>query len=128
MRARLVLDASAAAAVVFLEPDAQQVLAKLLRASSILVPPLFGYELANVGRTKVSRGEVSWARARRLLRATRTWPVRVVEVRWERAWRVARATGLTVFDAVYLGLARAERARILTLDAALAEASGRLLA
>lgn len=120
-----VLDASAAGAVVFREPAAELVGPILFQASQVLVPPLFAYELANVGRTKVLRHELDWEHAEDLLGDVASWPVRVVDVGWRDAWTLARRHGLTVYDAAYLALAASQDVRLLTLDAQLERAAGR---
>lgn len=125
MRGTIVLDASAAAAVVFREPGAVDVAGPLLRARRVLVPSLFHLELANVGRTKVLRGETDRRRALVLLRAAGAWPVEVADAPWLRALTIALRRRLTVYDAVYLGLAISHRCRLLTLDRQLARAAGR---
>ena len=124
----LVLDASAAAAIVFREPAGLLVAPRLFQASRALVPQLFHLELANVARTKVSRREIDRRRAFRLLADVRRWPVEVVSVGWERSLRLALRTGLTVYDAAYLRLARDRRVHLLSLDRALCFAAGRLAA
>ena len=120
----LVLDVSAAAAVVFREPDAFRVLPHLLAARRVRVPQLFHLELANVGRTKVRRGEIDWRNARRLLGTTQAWPIEIVAAPWQRVWSLARTHGLTTYDAAYLWLARRDRGKLLTLDRDLAAAAG----
>lgn len=121
----IVLDASAAAAIVFREPDAARVAPILLASARVRVPQLFHLELANVARTKVRRKEIDRRRAHVLLATTRKWPVEVVATPWERLWPLAWAHGLTIYDAAYLWLARTSRCRLLTLDVALASAAGR---
>lgn len=54
-RTRCVLDASAAAAVLFREPGFGAVLASMPPAGWI-VPPLFGIEVANVAKHETERG------------------------------------------------------------------------
>jgi predicted nucleic acid-binding protein len=122
----LVLDASAAAAVVFREPDGLLVAPHLFPAARVLVPQLFHLELANVARTKVVRREIDARRASQLLADVHKWPLDVISVRWERALRLALRSGLTVYDASYLRLARDRRVGLLTLDRALRVAGGRL--
>ena len=119
-----VVDASAAAAVAFREPAASIVAPVLFRARALRVPHIFHVELASVGRTKVLRGELDWPQARACLAAAATWPLTVVPISWRLAWETALRSGLTVYDACYLCLARKRRLRLLTLDAILHAAAG----
>jgi predicted nucleic acid-binding protein len=120
----LVLDASAAAALLFREPDAARVARLLLAERRVRVPHLFSLEVANVARTKVRRGELDRRRARALLATMRGWPIDVVTAPWDRLWPLAFTHRLTIYDAAYLWLARRSRCRLLTLDDALATAAG----
>ncbi len=120
-----VLDASAAAAVLFREPGAARVGSLLFGMDEVLVPPLFAYELANVARTKVLRRELGWDDAEVLLDDSARWPCRVTAVGWSEAWIQSRKHGLTVYDGAYLALAVSRRAGLLTLDVELARAAGR---
>jgi len=121
----IVVDASAAVAVLFREPDAKRVAPLLLTEKTIRVPQLFHLEIANVARTKVRRGEIDRRRARVLLGTTSAWPLEQVAAPWERLWPLAHTYGLTIYDAAYLWLARKSRCRLLTLDSALSIAAGR---
>ncbi len=120
----VVLDASAAGAVVFREPEALRVLPHLLAADAIVVPQLFFLELANIGRTKVRKGQIGVDDARTMLSETDSWPVQVLTVPWSDAWAAALRTHLTVYDASYLSIALRENRPILTLDHALIAAAG----
>ncbi len=124
----LVLDASAAIALLREEPGADNVRRHLAEArgagESILVPTLFWIELVNVLATRHR-----WS------------PAGIVEAVYEleqiglstadmgrpgtlAAIDVVGRTGLTAYDAVYLVLAESSDARLLTADAALANAAG----
>ena len=112
----VVVDASAAAAVLFREPESLQVAHRLFRASRALVPQLFHLEVANVGRTKVRRREIGVAQAAEVLAEIESWPLEVETVGWQDAWATAFASGLTVYDAAYLHLAVRFKLRLLSLD------------
>ncbi len=117
----VVVDASALAAVCFVEPDADT-WARRLDGAALHAPRLLQYELFSVALKKCkARPE----QARRVLEALTlalderqgiTWidpdPVDVV--------LLARATGLTTYDATYLCLAGMLEADLVTRDAALA--------
>ena len=120
----VVLDASAAGAIVFREPEALRVLPHLLETDSIVVPQLFFLELANIGRTKVRKGLIDVDHAHTMLGETDGWPITVRTVPWSEAWAVAMQAALTVYDASYLSIALTEDRPILTLDRALISAAG----
>ena len=120
----VVLDASAAGAIVFREPDALRVLPHLLETDAIVVPQLFFLELANIGRTKARQGLIGVDHAHTMLRETDGWPITVRTVSWSEAWTVARQAALTVYDATYLSIALKEDRPILTLDRELITAAG----
>lgn len=120
----VVLDASAAGAVVFREPDALRVLPHLLETHSIVVPQLFFLELANIGRSKVRRALLGAKHARALVAETESWPITVRTVPWSEAWALAMKADLTVYDASYLSIAVQEARPILTLDRELIIAAG----
>jgi predicted nucleic acid-binding protein len=123
-RDRAVLDASAAAAVLFREPGFGDVLRVLPSRGGLVAPPLLSLEVANVAREKVRRGEVGRADAEVLLAELDRWRVRRVDVRARDAWDVAWTHGLTLYDAAYLQLALARRLPIVTLDRELRRAAG----
>jgi len=119
----LVLDASAAAAVLFREPVAHKIAEPLFAARSVVVPQIFELEIANVGRSKVRQGFLSWKDAEALLKTMKQWPCKVLSVSWNKAWILSRKTGLTVYDAAYLALLGVKGRRLLSLDRALVRAS-----
>jgi len=120
---RVVVDASAAAAVLFREPDSLRVAPRLFGASRAVVPQLFHLEVANIGRTKVRRREIHEAQAMELLATIESWPLVVETVAWKDAWTAALVSGLTVYDAAYLHLTIRLRLPLVSLDAALVAAA-----
>jgi len=119
-----VLDASAAAAVLFREPDGEVVGRHLFKIAKLVVPQLFELEVADVARTKVFRKELGWESARSCLVELGAWPMEMELVTWSQAWGLARECDLTLYDAAYLYLARRRQLSLLTLDRALQEAAG----
>lgn len=120
---RVVVDASALAAVVFQEPKGGAI-RDYLNGALVFAPPLLRFEMANVAWKKVrqqpARGaEILGALAAVDRRSNISWqdvqPIDVV--------LMARATGLSVYDASYLWLAGLLGAELVTLDARLAAAS-----
>jgi predicted nucleic acid-binding protein len=123
-RSAVVLDASAACAVLFREPELALVLSALGDNPRLVVPPLFALEVANVARTKVRRRELSREAAEVLLDGIEKWPLDVVHVDWKDAWRLAWKHELTVYDAAYLWLSVDRELPLVTLDGELADAAG----
>ncbi len=120
---RVVVDASALAAVVFQEPKGEAI-RDYLNGALVFAPPLLRFEMANVAWKKVrqqpARGaEILGALAAVDRRSNISWqdvqPIDVV--------LMARATGLSVYDASYLWLAGSLGAELVTLDERLAAAS-----
>lgn len=122
MRA-VVADASALAAVLFGEPEADEV-ARRLDGAAVFAPDLLAFELASVARKKLRRHP---DRAEPILRALWT----ALDPRWGIEWRavdhgdvvmLALRTGLTPYDASYLWLAGYLGADLVTLDRRLGRA------
>jgi predicted nucleic acid-binding protein len=121
---RVVVDASAFAAVVFGEPGADAILARLDTAH-VFAPELLRFELTNVAWKKLRRQP---ADAGKILSALTI----ALEGHWNIIWSdvapadvalVGYATGLTAYDASYLWLAGSLGADLVTLDTRLASAS-----
>jgi len=117
----VVVDASALGALVFGEPEADQV-ARRLDGAAIFAPDLLAFELASVARKKLRSHP---AQAEPILRALWT----ALDPRWGIEWRavdhgdvvmLALRTGLTPYDASYLWLAGWLGADLVTLDRQLA--------
>jgi predicted nucleic acid-binding protein len=126
---RVVVDASALAALVFQEPGAAAIRDRL-DGATVFAPSLLRYELANVAWKKARRQP---ADAARILGALAV----ALDSDWGLTWReveaadvvmLAAATGLTSYDASYLWLAGMLGADLVTLDARIAETSARLTA
>lgn len=120
---RVVVDASAFAAIAFGEPGAEALVARL-EGADVFAPTLLRFELINTAGKKVRRQP---AEAPAILKALTT----ALDDRWNITWRdvvpadvalVAFATGLTAYDASYLWLAGSLGADLVTLDTRLASA------
>ena len=121
---RVVVDASAFAAVVFGEPGFEAISRKLDRAE-VFAPRLLQYELTNT----------AWKKARR--EPAKTAPIfsalaHGLDDRWGIIWCdvnvadvavLAYATGLNGYDAAYVWLAGSLGADLITLDRELAKLS-----
>ena len=114
--AAIVIDASALAALVFDEPDSGDVSARFDDAERVAAPALVWFELANTCWKKIRRHpeQRDWL-LERFARA-RDLPVEVVDVEHRDAIVLACDTGLSVYDASYLLLARHLDVGLLTLD------------
>jgi predicted nucleic acid-binding protein len=120
---RVVVDASALAAVVFQEPKGEAI-RDYLNGAFVFAPPLLRFEMANVAWKKVrqqpARGaEILGALAAVDRRSNISWQdVQLIDV-----VLIARASGLSVYDASYRWLAGSLGAELVTLDERLAAAS-----
>jgi predicted nucleic acid-binding protein len=118
-----VVDASAIGALVFGEPAAEEVAARLSGAT-LAAPALLPFELANIAVKKLRLHPEQ----RAALLAAHAFSLRLsietVAVDSTAVLRVAEETGLTAYDASYLWLARELHAELVTLDAALGLAAG----
>ncbi len=121
---RVVVDASALAALVFHEPKGDGV-RTALDGAVVFAPALLRFELANTAWKKVRRQP---ADANKILTSLTT----ALDPRWGIIWHdvdaadvvlTAQACGLTAYDASYLWLAGSLGADLVTLDEQLARAS-----
>jgi predicted nucleic acid-binding protein len=113
-----VVDASALAAVLLVEPESDR-LARLLSGHELAAPALIDYEIGNVclKRTRAAPARASfYAQA---LREFVALDLRRYTVDVESVWHTAYDSGLTFYDASYLWLSRVLGAELVTLDAAL---------
>ena len=114
------VDASAIAAVLFMEPAAQTILPRL--SGRLIAPLLLPYELANVCRTKMRRQPslaATWLERFRALPGT---GIELLPTDFHELPELAARHGLSAYDAAYLQIALREGAPLLTLDARLAKA------
>jgi len=120
-----VVDASALAALLFGEPQAESV-SRSMEGASLFAPSLVRYELASVCARKRQRYP---RQAGALLAALDLYPrlgVVEAEVPAAELARLAGDADVTAYDAAYLWVARHVDASLLTLDRALASAATRL--
>ncbi len=117
-----VIDASALAALLFGEPDADRVLARI-EGSTLAAPALLPFEIASVCLKKM---RLHPERADLLLSAFQLLPemeIDLVDVDLPDAVLLAQETQLTLYDSAYLWLARALDCDLATLDKQLASAA-----
>jgi len=115
---RIVVDASALAALVFHEPDADRIARRLERAS-IAAPTLLKFELANVAWKKMRRS--SPAEAATVLQNFGDGldlgrQIAFHDVSHTDAVLIAREAGVSTYDASYVWLAGWLGADLVTLD------------
>lgn len=122
MTAVKVVDASAVAAILFEEPEADEI-QQQLEGARLVAPTLLVYELANVCLVKSRRHpemregySASFALRRRLA-------IEELTVDALGAVELAHSSGLSLYDAAYLWLSRALGAELVTLDKALSRAA-----
>ena len=116
-----VVDASAIAALLFGEPEAEAVAGRLGDAR-LVAPALLHFELANVCLIKSRRHPDQQPALTAAFRLRDRLAVEEVAVDHDGALELAAATGLTAYDASYLWLARKLGAELVTLDKQLAKA------
>jgi predicted nucleic acid-binding protein len=110
-----VVDASALAAILFNEPEGDNV-AEQLRGGCLKAPALLEFELANVCLLKCKRHPEDSLALVQAFRLRHEFGVEYVEVDCDSALRMASETGLTAYDASYLWLARTLGVELVTLD------------
>jgi predicted nucleic acid-binding protein len=115
----VVVDASAAAAVIFGEPEGATVAAHV-RDETLIAPPLIDYELANVGWSKIRRSPERRAEVLAALSIGKAMPITRVAVDITAVLELALRTRLTIYDAAYLWLAMSRDVELVTLDKELA--------
>jgi predicted nucleic acid-binding protein len=118
-----VVDASALGAVLFGEPEAQEVGRRVGRAV-LVAPALLRFELANICWKKIGRHPEKRDALLAALGLADDLEIYEVEVRYGEVVELAEREGLTAYDASYLWLARSLDLSLVTLDRALAQAAG----
>lgn len=121
-----VVDASAVAAVLFDEPEAADVEARVGEAR-LIAPSLLPYELASVCRKKCVRRPREREGLRNALARLHLLGVQSKPVAANSMFALALETDLSVYDAAYLWLALELGAPLVTLDSKLADAASALL-
>jgi predicted nucleic acid-binding protein len=124
MAAIKVVDASALAALLFGEPEAE-VVAERLGEARLVAPRLLGFELTNVCLVKTRRHPELRAALMAAFRLRGRLRVEEVTVDHSVVLEVAAETGLTTYDASYLWLADELGAELVTLDRELARVADR---
>lgn len=119
MRATVV-DASAIAAVLFDEPEAEPIAGSI--SGKLVAPQLLRYELASVCTTKLRRHPARAGEIRSRYKLLERLAIDYVEPEWHTLPDLAQRWALSAYDAAYLQLALSLNAPLVTLDARLAAA------
>ena len=118
---RVVVDASAVAAVLFQEPEGATIAAHC-EGEALLAPHLLDYELANVVRTRIRKHPDDELAVRIISHGLGALNIQRLAAPPAEVVQLALHTGLTAYDAAYLWLALDRDAELLTLDRELATA------
>jgi len=110
-----VIDTSALAALVFNEPEQQQV-KEQIRGASLVAPTLISYELASVCLKKLRRYPGQRDALVASLALAERMNIRQFKVDTVETTVLADEAGITVYDAAYLWLALVHGAPLVTLD------------
>ena len=124
-RSSRVADASALAAVAFVESGASEVTGRLAGAD-LLAPPLLPVELTNVAWKKCRREPSAAERVEEQLIRILTVPISLVRVDHREVLQLALLWGLSAYDASYLWVAWSRAVPIVTLDRRLAAAAAEM--
>lgn len=116
-----VVDASALAALLFGEPQAETV-AELLRRRDLYVPTLLRYEIGSVGLKKCQLHPHRRTQIIAALQIFEEMAIQDVQVGGKEVVQIADRFDLTYYDAAYLWLADYLNADLVTLDQELARA------
>ncbi len=117
-----VVDASAISALLFDEPEAQQIVERVAGAK-LVAPPLLEFELANVCWKKCRRYPDERLAHLSAYRLRARFDIEGARVDLPKVLQLALDTGLTVYDAAYLWLSRELAVELVTLDERLTGAS-----
>ena len=117
----VVVDASAIAAVLLLEPEGQTIRAQC-EGDTLIAPHLLDYELASVMRSRIRRNPRDEVAGRALTHVLPRLNIQRVAVRPADILELSLRTGLTPYDASYLWLALHRDAELVTLDRELSRA------
>lgn len=117
-----VVDASVAAAILFVEPDADRALA-LLAGANLIAPALLPFELANVAVRKVKTDVTNADLIRIGLSRFEHLGITLRDVNYDAVADLAIARSLSGYDAAYLWLSLTVGAQLLTFDKKLLKAA-----
>ena len=111
----VVVDASAIGALIFGEPEADEIAVRLSNAT-MAAPALLWFEVANVCVKKMRAHPSLREKISEALALGRNLPIQIVDVDHGETVKLAMKTELTAYDASYLWLAQTLGVEIVTLD------------
>ena len=114
----LVVDASALGALVFGEPQAEE-MSRALADATLVGPALLWFEMAAVAAKKIRHHPELEAAIRTALSLAFRLPIAIIDVDYGETVHLALKSNLTTYDASYLWLADHLDAELVTLDAKL---------
>jgi predicted nucleic acid-binding protein len=120
-----VVDCSAFVAMLF-DEEAGPKIAVRLGSATLVAPVLLHFEIASVCRKKLRRFPAERDTLLAASQRRHCLPVETLDVDFAAVLALADRTGLTVYDASYLWLARSLGAELVTLDVKLAQADARM--
>ena len=118
----LVVDASALGALVFGEPQAEE-MSRVLTDATLVAPALLWFEMAAIAIKKIRTHKQLTAQIQTALNLALQLPIIVRDVDYGETVNLALASDLTTYDASYLWLAGHLDAELVTLDAKLRKAA-----
>ena len=116
-----VVDASALGALVFAEPEAEDVMNEL-SDTMLIAPSLIHYELASICLKKIHNHPSKTSELLTAYRMAGRLAIETVAVEHVEVIELAERTKLTTYDASYLWLAQKADAKVVTLDKRLKKA------
>jgi predicted nucleic acid-binding protein len=114
----LVVDASALGALVFGEPQAEEI-SQAISDATLVAPALLWFEMAAVAAKKIRLHPEQASQMRTAFSLAFRLPVAIKEVDYGETVNLALSSDLTTYDASYLWLADRLGAELVTLDAKL---------
>ena len=120
-----VVDASALGALVFGEPEAEEVVKELADAR-LIAPSLIQYELASICLKKIYGYPSKKNQLLEAFQMSCRLSIEIISIEHLEVIELAKRTHLTTYDACYLWLAQKTSARLVTLDKRLKKAATKL--
>lgn len=117
-----VVDASALGALIFGEPEADE-MEKELSGGRLIAPSLMHYELASICLKKILNYPSKTSQLKTAFRMAGRLAIELVAVEHVEVIDLAQRTQLTIYDACYLWLAKKAGANLVTLDKRLKKAA-----
>lgn len=120
-----VVDASALAALIFAEPEGQEIAARL-ETATLVAPALLAFEMANVCLKKLRQDPARHASLLEAFALQVGLTIDIQDIDHVQVLALAERWRLTSYDASYLWLARELDVELVTLDRQLARAAAAL--